>query len=78
MNFPYSMQESSNGPLCEFRWQFKTFTRPFAKVTEQIISLYVIAVSSVSQDFGVHNTCTKRSSPGKTITIRRVGFKSFR
>ena len=78
MNSPYSMQESSNGPLCEFRWQFKTFTRPFAKVTEQIISLYVIAVSSVSQDFGVHNTCTKRSSPSKTIIIRRVGFKSFR
>ena len=30
--------------------------------------LCVIAVSSVSQDFGVHNICTKRSSPGKTIT----------
>lgn len=48
------------------------------KLRGQTISLCVIAVSSVSQDFGVHNTCTKRSSPSKTIIIRRVGFKSFR
>ena len=61
------MQESNNGPLCEFRWQVKTFTRPIAKVTGQTISLYVIAVSSVSQDFEVHNICTKRSSPGKHL-----------
>ena len=48
------------------------------KLRGQTISLCVIAVSSVSQDFGVHNICTKRSSPAKTIAIRRVGFKSFR
>ena len=38
MNSPYSMQESNNGPLCEFRWQVRTFTRPIAKVTGQTIS----------------------------------------
>lgn len=60
--------QGNNEPLCEFRWKVRTFTRPIAKVTGQTISLCVIAVSSVSQDFGVHNICTKRSSPGKTIT----------